>query len=117
MYHRQYSQVIKYIGHLKNVTPRQYELARLLTIEKFTQGDLQQAWIDIDKYARAKGRSDIGEYATKSLGILDANIKALDLIAKYLFNGEPSEGIKGFIAEEMNALRANNEELEKLKNR
>jgi len=108
-------QVIKYIGHLKNITPRQYQLARLLTLERFTQEDLQQAWIDIDRYAREKNRDDIGQYAAKSLGILDANIKALDLIAKYLFNGEPSEGIKGFIAEEVNALRVNNEELEKLK--
>jgi len=108
-------QIIKYIGHLKNITPRQYQLARLLTIERFTQEDLQQAWIDIDRYARKKNREDIGAYATKSLGILDANIKALDLIAKYLFNGEPSEGIKGFIAEEANALRVNNQELEELK--
>lgn len=108
-------QIIKYIGHLKNSTPGQYELARMLTLERFAQEDLQQSWIDIDRYARAKNRADIGDYATRSLGILDANIKALDLIAKYLFKGEPSEEVKGFIAEELNALRVNNEKLEGLK--
>lgn len=108
-------EVMKYLGHKRNITLGDYKLARALIDEKEFEENLLEVWDNIKKMAQKNNQDVIAKYAETSKFLIEQNLASLELISKYSFGGEPSENFKEMINAEMASMQKNKQELEKLK--
>ncbi len=108
-------QLMEYLGHKQHITVDDVKIARALIDEKNFEKKLKKVWQKVYKFANEHNKDKVKQIASRSLVLIDENIKDLDRVAELAFNGKPNEQFTNEIEDELMSIQKNKQELEKLK--
>ena len=108
-------QVLSYLGHRPKFTRKDYNFAKALAYEKISQENLLTTWDEIEQIAIQNNHEEILPAIHNSKQAISENLESIDVIARYIFKGKPSDDFQKLIQEEAFAIEKNKMELQALK--
>ncbi len=108
-------QILRYLSHKQNFTYKDYNFARALAEEKIYQNELLKTWDEIEQIAKENKHEEILPAIESSRSLITENLESIDVIARYVFKGKPSDDFQEIIHEEAEAIEKNRDDLLTLK--
>lgn len=108
-------QVLSYLGHRPRFSSKDFDFAKALASEKIHQENLLKTWIEIEQIAVQNNHEEMLPSIQSSKQNIQENLESINVIAKYMFKGKPSDDFQELIKDEAFAIDKNKMELLELK--
>ena len=108
-------QVLSYLGHRPRFSNQDFNFAKTLASEKIYQENLLKTWMEIEQIAIQNNHEEMLPSIRNSQKNLQENLESIDVIARYMFKGKPSDEFQDLIKDEALAIEKNKKELLELK--
>ena len=108
-------QVLSYLGHRPRFSQKDFDFAKSLAAEKIYQENLLITWAEIEQIAIENDHEEMLPSIRNSSKSIEENLESIEVIARYMFKGKPSDDFQDLIKDEAFAIDRNKKELLALK--